>query len=90
MDLISVTQARKELPLVIDRVNQEKTEGVLLLRNSKQVGVVIAPDRYNRLIAQEDRMEDLEDALMVLYSDASDKGERVSLDELDQKYPQEG
>lgn len=87
MDLISVTQARKELPSVLDRVNQEETDGFLLLRNSKQVGVVIGPDRYNELIAQRERLEALEDALMVLYSDSTDEGRRVSLEELDKRHP---
>lgn len=90
MDLVGVTEARKDLALLLNRVESGESEGIYLVRHSQRAGVLLGPDQFDQMLAAQERVEALEDALMVTFSDATDTGERISLSELDRKYPVEG
>ena len=55
MSTISVTEARGQLPEVVDR---SRTEAVLLERRGTVVAVVVSPEFYQRAL---DALEDAED-----------------------------
>lgn len=56
MSAMSVSDARGQLPEVIDTA---RTEAVTLQRHGRAVAVVISPDRYEALLALADDAEDV-------------------------------
>ena len=57
MSNISVTDARGQLPELIERA---RTEAVFVERHGKVVAVLVSPERYARMM---DALEDAEDAI---------------------------
>lgn len=61
-EYVPVTEARDRLKELLDRVADRN---VVLVRRSRPVAVMVAPDRYQGLV---DRIENLEDELSVLHA----------------------
>lgn len=56
MSTVDVSEARQQLPAVIDRA---QTEAVTLLRYGRPAAVLLSPSRYEQLLAAAEDAEDV-------------------------------
>jgi PHD/YefM family antitoxin component YafN of YafNO toxin-antitoxin module len=57
MALVPVSEARKELPAIIEAA---ESEAVVLQRRGRAVAVLLSPARYEALLEAEEEIEDVE------------------------------
>lgn len=81
-EMVGVTEARKDLPRRVNRLEAGEVSRVVLLRRSQPVAVILSTDEYERFRAMELLSEELEDLRAALRAWKDDDGTRVSLDEV--------
>jgi len=75
MKSYSVTEARDQLPSLLDLCSQER---VVITRHGKEVAVLVAPSLYEEMI---DALEDLED-LKLIEESRAESGTSIPLEQV--------
>ncbi len=79
---IGISEVKSRFPQVVKDLEEGETDEVYVLRNNNPVAVVVSPSKYEDEAALRQRIEHLEDALLVLEARMADSGEQHDLDDV--------
>jgi prevent-host-death family protein len=81
-EMMGLTEAKRELPGRVNRLESGELDRVVLLRRNHPVAVILSAMAYERFRELERTREDLADLAAALRAKRTDDGTRISLDEV--------